>query len=136
MTALAADKKVIEKQGNLVSSPMAVDIIYQGALLKHNAAGFLAPCAAEAGAQFAGVAFEGKDNSAGSAGDELCRAKKVGMYLLNGTGFSQADVGSTVYASDDQTISTTQATNEQPVGKIAAFVSSTEVYVKIDGFAY
>jgi hypothetical protein len=136
MTALADNLEVDEKEGKLVDHPVvASDIIYRGALVKHNAAGYLAPCAAEAGAVFAGVAYEKIDNSAGSAGDVAARVLKKGMFLMTGTGFAQTDVGQSAYASDDQTISKTQATNEQEVGKIAVFVSSTQVWVRIDNVA-
>lgn len=131
--ALSAKTDRKEKEGKLLAHPVvASDIIYAGALVKHNAAGFLAPCAAESGAVFAGVAVETVDNSAGSAGDKVCRVDKKGAFIMNGTGFSQADVGSAVYASDDNTVSTTQDTNEQQVGRIVEFISSTEVRVKID----
>lgn len=131
MAALADNIEVLEKNGKLVAHPVAVDIIYRGALVKHNAAGFLAPCAAESGAKFAGVAYEQVDNSGGSAGDKVCKVMKEGLFLLTGSGFSQASVGDLVYASDDQTISDTQATNEQQIGRIEEFVSSTQVWVDI-----
>lgn len=133
MAALSAKTDREEKEGKIVSHPVvASDIIYAGALVKHNAAGFLAPCAAEAGAVFAGVAVESIDNSAGSAGDKSCRVEKKGNFLMNGTGLSQADVGSAVFASDDNTVSTTQGSNEQQVGRIVEFISATQVRVKID----
>lgn len=132
MTALTESKDRVYKEGKLQSFPVvASDIIYKGALVKVNAAGYLAPCAAEAGAKFAGVAYEEVDNSAGAAGDVSCRAERTGVHLMNGTGFSQADVGSKVYASDDDTVSTVQGANEQEVGQIVEFISSTEVYVDI-----
>jgi len=133
MTALVSRVDREEKEGKLLAHKVvAGDVIYQGALVKINAAGFLAPCSAEAGATFAGVAYEGVDNSAGAAGDEVCRVEKYGAYLMSGSGFSQADVGSEVYASDDDTISTTQGSNEQAVGKIVEYISATQVRVRID----
>lgn len=136
MAALTANVDRKEKEGKLVASPVvASDIIYQGALVKHNAAGYLAPCAAEAGAVFAGVAYEKVDNSAGAAGAKTCRVEKNGSFLMSGTGLGQSDVGSAVYASDDDTVSTTQATNEQLVGYIVEFISSTQVRVRIDNVA-
>lgn len=136
MTALAANYDRQEKEGKLLAHPVvASDIIYAGSIVKHNAAGFLAPMAAEAGAFFAGISIEKVDNSAGAAGALTCRVSKYGAYLMNGSGLSQADVGSIVYASDDNTVSTTQATNEVAVGQIVEFISSTEVRVRIDNYA-
>lgn len=131
MAALTDDINVEEKDGVLRSSPMAVDIIYRGALVMYNAAGYLAPCAAETGAVFAGVAEERKDNSGGSAGDIRCRHKGTGRYLLTGSGFVQGDVGEVVYASDDQTITKTAGSNTL-VGKIDEFVSATQVWVTLE----
>jgi len=137
MTALAANKDLDQKDGKLVAFPVvASDILYKGALVKINAAGFLAPCAAEAGAQFAGVAYEQIDNSAGAAGAKTCRVETEGVFEMLGAGLAQADVGSSVYASDDQTVSTTQAANEQLVGKIVEFVSATKVMVKINNATF
>lgn len=135
MTALVENIDREEKEGKLLSHPVvASDIIYAGAITKHNAAGFLAPMAAEAGAAFAGISIEKVDNSTGSAGDLECLVKKEGAFVMQGTGFSQADVGSIVYASDDTTVSTTQGSNELAVGVISQFISSTEVRVRIDNY--
>ena len=132
MTALAADKLVDRKEGELVAHEVAVDVIYLGAIVKINAAGYLAPMAAEAGGAFAGMAAENVDNSAGSAGDLEGRVHKKGIFQMVSSGLSQSDVGSAVYASDDQTVSTTQGSNEMLVGYIQKVVSATEALVRID----
>lgn len=132
MAALTESVEVIEKSGLKVAEPMAVDVIYRGAMLKTNAAGFVAPCASEAGAKFSGIAYEEKDNSTGSAGDESAQVMKEGRFLLTGSGLAQTDVGVPVYASDDQTITKTYAANLQRVGIIDEFVSATQVYVRIE----
>lgn len=131
MAALTADKEVSEKDGVVRAAPMAVDKIYRGALVMHNTAGFLAPCATGAGNLFAGVAEEQVDNSAGSAGDLECKYKSEGLYLLEGVGFVQGDVGEIVYASDDQTVTKTSLNNPK-VGRIEKFVSATQVWVKLE----
>ena len=132
MTALAANKEIIEKEGKVVSMPVvASDIIYKGALLKVNADGYAAPCAVEAGSVFAGIAESEADNSSGSAGDKYVNVKTKGVFLLTGASFAQADVGSVVYASDDATITKTEAANLQIVGRIVKYVSATQVWVQI-----
>ena len=130
--ALTANKEIIEKEGVKVSLPCAVANIFKGAIVKVNAAGYAAPMAAEASAFMAGIAESVADNSGGSAGDLSVDVKTEGMFLLSGSGFSIADVGSDVYASADDTISTTQGTNEIKVGKILQIVSATQVWVKIN----
>lgn len=133
MAALSDNKEVQRKDGVVLAHKVVgSDIIYRGALVKINADGYLAPCAAEAGAVFAGIAYEEVDNSSGSAGDEECRVYKEGVFLLEGSGFAQADVGEAVYASDDQTVTKTHAANLQRVGVIVEFESSTKVWVKIE----
>lgn len=133
MTALAADLQLEEKDGIVHDAPMAVDIIYRGAMLVFNAAGFLAPVTgAVVGDVFAGIAQEKKDNSAGSAGDISCRYKKKSRWLMTGAGLAQTDVGVKVYGSDDQTITTTFAANLPLIGVIDQFVSSTQVWVQAE----
>ena len=131
MAALTDSINVEEKDGVLVDSPCAVDIVFRGALVMYNTAGFLAPAATGAGNIFAGIAEEEVDNSGGSAGDERCKHKIEGSYLLTGSGFVQGDIGETVYASDDQTITKT-STNNPLVGQIVQFVSATQVFVKLE----
>jgi len=131
MAALADAIEVAEKDGVIHAAPVAVDIIYRGALVVYGTAGFLEPAATGAGVIFAGIAEETVDNSAGSAGDLVCRYKKEGIYLLTGAGLAQSDVGEQVYASDDQTITKT-STNNAAVGKIVEYVSATQVWVKLD----
>lgn len=132
MAALTSNKEVNMKDGELLAHPvLTATHIYKGALVKHTAAGYLAPCAAEANAFFAGVAYE-EVNNTGASGAKKCRVWTEGVFELNGTGLAQSDVGSTVYASDDQTVSTTQGSNEQAVGKIVGFISSTKILVKIN----
>jgi hypothetical protein len=130
--ALTANVDVQRKEGEIEQHKMAVQKIYQGALVKQNAAGFLANCLAESGAVFAGIAVEGADNSGGSAGDLKIRCYKKGSALLTGSGFAQTDVGQVVYATDENTITKTNANDKQKVGVISEYVSSTQVWVKFD----
>ena len=75
MTALTADAQRVEKEGKLVAMPVAVAKIYKGAILMRNPAGYVLPAASLSGAVFAGVAYEAKDNTNGSAGDEVVRSE-------------------------------------------------------------
>jgi hypothetical protein len=135
--ALSADFNYVEQEGKLLAMPVvASDIIYKGSLCKINAAGFLAPCAPEAGSTFAGIAIEQCDNSAGAAGDKTVRVQNVGAVELVGAGLTQADVGSKVYATDDGVITITEGTtSKQIVGVIVKFISATSVLVKLTPFS-
>jgi hypothetical protein len=131
MVALTENKKRVEKKGELQAMPVgAGEVIYQGAMVKIGADGYIAPCSAEAGAVYAGIAYEACDNSAGVDGEKSVRVELVNSFVLQGSGFTQADLGKSVFAQDDTTVSLTDAGNEQEVGKIIEVLSATEVLVK------
>ena len=133
MTALTDNKEVGEKHRRLIENPVAGSaLIFKGAIVMGNASGFLAPMSPAVDITFQGMAYEKADNSNGSAGDINCKLLREGLFEMAGSGFTQADVGKVVYASDDQTVSTTQGVNEVAVGKIAQVVSATKVYVDIE----
>jgi len=128
--ALTSDIQRIEKEGRLQEMPVSAAVkIYKGALLKVTAAGFASPCAAEAGAFYAGVAYESKDNTLGASGDLKVRVERKRAFEMTGAGFAQANLGEKVYASDDNTISLVQGANQQEVGTIIEFISATKVLV-------
>ena len=131
MAILTDDLEVQEKEGIVIALPVAVDIIYRGAMVKHNAAGFAEPCAAEAGSVFAGIAEEQIDNSGGSAGDLNVKVITEGSFLLTASGMAQTDVGVVIYATDDQLATKTEAANLQVVGRMVAFESATRIWVKL-----
>ena len=133
--SLASETMLVEKEGKLISFKMAAVKVFQGALLKINAAGFLTNSAAETGATFAGIAYETKDYSAGSVGDLSCRVETEGVYELPIVGAAQSDVGSKVYAAADDVVTLTEGTDKKPiVGVIVGFISSTKVAVKLTSF--
>lgn len=132
MAALTDNKEVLEKHRRLLENPVAASVvIFKGAIVMSNATGFLAPAAALLDAKMAGMAYEKADNANGADADIDCKLLREGCFELSGAGFTQADIGKEVYASDDQTVSTTQGTNEIAVGKIAQIVSATKVYVDV-----
>lgn len=130
--ALSMKLNVERKDGVVAAMKVAAATkIFEGGLVKSNAAGFLAPCSTEAGSYFQGVALESMDNSGGANGAVQARVYKTGRFLLKGTGFVAADVGKTVFASDDETVTKTSGAGLQPVGSIDEVVSSTQVWVQI-----
>lgn len=130
--ALSANRNLVDQEGKLLALKQSVSHIFKGALVKINAAGYSAPCAGEVGSQFAGVAIEESDNTAGAAGDLEPRIAQEGCFELPIVGATQADVGSQVYAVDDATVTITQGTtSKQKVGIIVKYISATKVLVKI-----
>lgn len=133
--ALTADTNLVKQDGELLSLPMAAEKIYQGALVKINAAGYAAKSAAEAGSTFAGIAYEQKDNSAGAAGDKVIRVENTGAFILPIASATQADVGSKVYAAADDVVTLTEGADKKPiVGVIVKVVSATKVLVRLSAF--
>lgn len=133
MTALTDNKEVGEKHRRLIENPVAASaVIFKGAIVMGNASGFLAPMNPAVGITFQGMAYEKADNTGGANADINCKLLREGLFEMAGSGFTQADIGKVVYASDDQTVSDTQGTNEVAVGKIAQVVSATKVYVDIE----
>jgi len=84
--------------------------------------------------KFAGIVVTSADNTDGSYGDLRVEVKRRGQFLLTGSGFAITDKGANVYASDNFTITKTSPNNVL-VGTIADYVSSTQVWVEIDGAA-
>ena len=128
MTALTDNKLAPEKEGKLVEMPVkSGEAIFRNALVMVDpiSVGIL-PAAALLNARFAGIAYE--DNKDGAA---VVRVQRSGSIILVGSGFVAGDLLKPVYASDDQTVSVTQGTNELEVGVILEVLSATEVMVDL-----
>ena len=110
--------------------PVATNVkIYKGALLSIRSTGYVGPLVAAE--QFAGVAYEEVDNTGGANG-----AKKVKAFVRGGFEHALAsaavtDLGDAVYASADDTITKTSASNTF-IGKIVEYAGTNLVKVDID----
>jgi hypothetical protein len=124
----------IESKGHTETQEYQLDAIhvYKGTMLNVDADGYVGKAAAAANTFFAGICLEEVDNSGGSAGDLNAKIARNGRWLLT---FSDtltiADVGSVVYATDDQTATVTSAANAQIVGTITEFVTASTAWVDI-----
>lgn len=127
MVTLAANKPRAYEVGDRNEYPVvASDIIYEGAAVGLNA-GNARPLVA--GDAFAGFAEAPVDNSAGAAGDKRVRVKERGKIEVPVTGVTGiTDVGSSVYASDDDTFTLT-ATGNSLIGTVVRHVSGTTAVV-------
>ena len=135
MTTLATAKPRDHLLGDLQDLPMiAADIIYEGAAVGENAAGYFRPLVAAD--PFAGFAERTVDNSGGAAGAVNVRVKPRGRVILPVVGVTAVtDEGATVYASDDDTFTLT-LTGNSAIGKITRYISGTtvEVYFEASSF--
>ena len=132
---LSADVQLTSQDGELLNLPMAAEKIFQGSLVKINAAGYAAKSSAEAGATFAGIAYEQKDNSAGAAGAKSIRVQNSGAFELPIASAAATNVGEKVYAAADDIVTLTEGADKKPiVGVIVKVISATKVLVKLQPF--
>jgi hypothetical protein len=134
-TVLAADNAIQYTEG--VETPIPVvnaDIIYAGALVSVNAAGYAVPGADSAGQIFMGVAQERRDNTSGNAGDLSVNVRRRGLFKMTlGTAITQANLGDNVFLVDDQTVDVTaQVAQKIFCGIIAAYIDTTHAWVDIE----
>ena len=129
---LSADRKTKYREGIELEYKVAASAkIYAGSLVCLNTSGYAVPGADTASFKFLGVAREQADNSSGANGDITVRVRRKGVFRLVASGMAVTDIGAAVYVSDDQTVAKS-TTNSVACGKIAEFVSATEVGVDID----
>ena len=132
MAALTADRPTQSKLGDLMIYPVGVDVIYKGAIVMVDDAGFLVAGADSANGRCVGVADEKVDNSGGSAGDLNCRVVSGRKFRFAATSITQAMLGDAMFIVDDQTFDDAAgATNDVPVGRLVEFISTTEGWVFI-----
>lgn len=113
MTALAVDySRPYKRQGNLQAYQVAASTrIYKGALVGVNASGYLVAYTDVSTITFAGVAWEGADNSSGANGAITCRVARDCIIKIAKSGsITQANVGDIVNGADDNTAQLGQAT--------------------------
>ena len=119
--------QVADKEDYLVASG---EIIYEGAAVGENTAGYAR--ALQAADKFLGFAEFKADNSLGSAGAILVKAKKKGNIILEVAG---SDITSNsrpaVYASDDGTFTLTSTSNSK-IGYVSRWISGTQCVVEFD----
>lgn len=110
---LAADRsgtyfKSLSGQSDNVSNylPIATgQLIFQGALVSVNAAGFLIEAGDTANTVFKGIAVQGTGGvTTGANGELSTQIIEKGVVLLNYTGATQAQVGDLAYIVDDDTV--------------------------------
>jgi len=132
MATLAADKPRPYELGSIQEYPViAADIIYEGAAVGENAAGYARPL--QAGDPFLGFAESKVDNSAGAAGAASVRVRRRGQVQIPVTGASAITTndGPLVYASDDDTFTLTASTNSI-IGRVSRWVSDGVCVVEFD----
>lgn len=141
MAVLTADKVVRERGAaqRIDVYPVGVDIIYKGAIVSVNAAGYLVAGSDTASEFCVGIAEKNVDNSGGSAGDLSCPVRSGVAVLLTAVSITQAMVGELMVIVDDSSVDDAGgATNDISVGRLIDFVSTTSgwVYIPAGGGAF
>lgn len=107
MAALTQDRNTPRRDGQLVALPQEANTrIYAGALVARNGNGRAVPAADTAGLVVIGRAEAQFNNTDGAAGALTVTAGR-GVFAYSHSGLTQADIGKTVYAADDQTVTLT-----------------------------
>lgn len=111
---------------------VASDILWAGSALGLSS-GYARPLSG--GDVFCGFNIAKVDNSSGSDGDKNARVRTRGSVQLAVTGVTAVtDIGSTVYATDDDTFTLT-ASGASAIGKVARYISGTTVIVEFEADA-
>ena len=130
MTILATDTPRDYELGDINEyGVMANNIIYEGAAVGENGAGYARPL--QAGDTFLVFAEQTIDNSTGSAGEQRVRVKTYGKVKLAVSGIAITDIGKPVFASDDNTFTLTQSNNSY-IGRVCRVESSGTCIVAFD----
>jgi hypothetical protein len=134
MTALAADRPTPRRSGQDLSLPVAASTkIYAGALVCVNASGYATKGAVSTTLKAVGVAQEQVDNSAGANGDLRINVRR-GVFLMGNSSagdlIALADVGSTCYIVDDQTVAKTNGTSTRSAAGVVRDVDASGVWVE------
>ena len=136
MAALTQDRNTPNALGELREGGVAAStLVYAGALLMRNAAGYLIEGQVATGLVGVGRAEERVDNSAGSAGDLTCRYRP-GVYRFANSASSDeitiADIGELCWAVDDQTVAKTDGSAARSPAGIVDHVDALGVWVRMD----
>lgn len=131
MTTLAVTTPRAYQLGDIEEYPViAADIIYEGAAVGENAAGYSRPLVAAD--VFQGFALEDADNAAGSAGDKRVKVRARGRIVLDIAALAiTANDRPAVYASDDNTFTLTALGNSL-IGYVSRWVSTGVAVVEFD----
>lgn len=131
--AVTANQLLRRRDCNKNGGPVAASTtLYQGTMAFVNATGYIDDDTASGVNKFAGIVPVQVDNSSGAAGDLDTDLFAEGQFLLTGSGFTQADVGKPVFATDNNTIVLAPTDAAVYVGTVATFESTTTLWVRLD----
>ena len=137
MTVLVADRNTAAWQGDIREQPAgAAAVIFAGALLMRNAAGFIVKGATAVGCFGVGVAEQPVNNATGANGALNARYRHMTTARFRNSSAGdlivQADVGKICWIVDDDQVAKTNGTaTRSPAGIIEA-LDTNGVWVRFD----
>jgi hypothetical protein len=134
MSALAADRNTLGKEGVLRSIPVAAStLIYAGAIVVVNSSGLATKGVTGTGLKAAGVADARADNSAGIASAINVRVRR-GIFCFDNSASTDAiaekDISATVYIVDDHTVALTDGSSTRSAAGTVFEVDADGVWVE------
>lgn len=130
--SVTIDQPIRRQDPDRAGYPVAASTtLYGGTLVFLNLNGYADDDTANGANKFGGVTVKRYDNSSGANGDIKAEVWHKGIFVLEGSGFSQADISKAVYATDNYTITTSPTENSVFIGRVVELVSSTRVAVEI-----
>lgn len=133
--ALSADRNTPRAEGDILRSPAAASLIYAGALVMRNAAGYVTKGATATGCVGVGRAEQRVDNSGGSAGD-LSVNVRPGRFRFNNSASADAitiaEIGDVCFIVDDETVAKTDGSGTRSPAGFVADIDDQGVWVRFD----
>lgn len=138
MTALSSDRNTPRAEGDIKSLGAGAQLIYAGAIVMRNAAGYAVKGATATGLVGVGRAEERVDNSAGNAGDLSIKVRPGVHRFANSAAvdlIAITEIGKPCYAVDDQTVAKTDGTASRSIAGFVEAVDASGVWVRFDEVA-
>lgn len=134
MTATSVSIDTPRGEGDVIAYGVAASTKVLKGTLTQLASGYLTGMTKAASLVFAGVAFEEADNSATATNGYIKgRVYKTGIFEFIMASAAATDVGTEVYALDNQTVTKT-STDATKVGKIVRYENTDKVWIRIGGY--
>lgn len=128
-TALTADRETSERSGQAIGLTAASNLFYAGSMVCISS-GKAVPAADASGYVCVGKAEGYLDNTAALYSATRVLVARRGVFRwVNGGSFTDSDIGSLAYVSDDQTVTTAAAATYDIVAGIIVDVDSDGVWV-------
>ncbi len=127
------ERNTHHKDGILIAFDQSAGVSIEAGNMVALAAGYAQHAEDTAGLIVVGIATETMDNTSGNAGDVSVYARRKKVFYLKNSGtnpITQADVGSSAYVEDSQTVAST-TTNNIVSGTILG-IDGAGVWVEID----